>query len=301
MKIPEKNKMKDEIYRKARSTYGSMISRCYNKNDSSYKYYGDKGVHVCERWLEFENFYEDIDKIDGWDKELYKQGELSLDKDYKIKGNKEYSLDNCCFISKELNNKLKPTQQREIISMTPEGKIIKFMNQSDFSKKHNLQLSGIHNCLKGKWKHTKKWQFSYLDEYYEGKFLKPHYLIRTIVGLSPEGKLYEFNNATEFAKEHDLLEATVIYGCANLKNTHTRGWQFRFKDELKKEPFLDYKDLNIVGKRNVKVKAIDPEGNVWYTKNRSKFAREHNLDRHKIKKVLDGKIKDTNGWVFLYD
>ncbi len=38
-----------------------MKTRCYNKNAANYKYYGDKGVKVCSRWLEsFENFYDDI-------------------------------------------------------------------------------------------------------------------------------------------------------------------------------------------------------------------------------------------------
>lgn len=40
-----------------------MKTRCYNKNSANYKYYGEAGVKVCERWLEsFENFYKDMGK-----------------------------------------------------------------------------------------------------------------------------------------------------------------------------------------------------------------------------------------------
>lgn len=39
----------------------AMKNRCYNKNHKDYKYWGEKGVIVCDRWLEsFENFYNDM-------------------------------------------------------------------------------------------------------------------------------------------------------------------------------------------------------------------------------------------------
>lgn len=41
--------------------YKGMISRCTNAADERYRYYGAKGIGVCERWLEsFENFYADM-------------------------------------------------------------------------------------------------------------------------------------------------------------------------------------------------------------------------------------------------
>jgi len=42
-------------------TYHTMIARCYNPKISAYRYYGAKGVTVCQRWLEsFSNFLEDM-------------------------------------------------------------------------------------------------------------------------------------------------------------------------------------------------------------------------------------------------
>ena len=37
-----------------------MIQRCENNNNPDYKYYGGRGIKVCERWHKFENFYEDM-------------------------------------------------------------------------------------------------------------------------------------------------------------------------------------------------------------------------------------------------
>lgn len=41
-------------------TWGRMVKRCYNKNDSSYSRYGGRGISVCKRWLIFENFLENM-------------------------------------------------------------------------------------------------------------------------------------------------------------------------------------------------------------------------------------------------
>lgn len=49
------------------SSYRNMLSRCYNPNATGYKYYGGRGVKVCDRWLEsFFNFYVDMgERIEG--------------------------------------------------------------------------------------------------------------------------------------------------------------------------------------------------------------------------------------------
>lgn len=37
-----------------------MKSRCFNPNDGCFKYYGNRGIKVCEQWLKFENFLKDM-------------------------------------------------------------------------------------------------------------------------------------------------------------------------------------------------------------------------------------------------
>ena len=41
-------------------TWASMIQRCTDPAHKSYSHYGGRGIHVCERWMKFENFLEDM-------------------------------------------------------------------------------------------------------------------------------------------------------------------------------------------------------------------------------------------------
>ena len=34
--------------------------RCINKNNIAYKYYGGRGIKICDRWLKFKNFRDDM-------------------------------------------------------------------------------------------------------------------------------------------------------------------------------------------------------------------------------------------------
>ncbi len=38
----------------------SMKRRCLDKDAHNYKYYGGRGIKICNRWLEFENFFGDM-------------------------------------------------------------------------------------------------------------------------------------------------------------------------------------------------------------------------------------------------
>lgn len=78
--------------KRLKSIYRGMKSRCYNKNSINYKYYGGKGVIICEDWLSsFENFYEWAIS-NGYNKEL------TIDRIYPNEG---YNPRNCKWSTKK--------------------------------------------------------------------------------------------------------------------------------------------------------------------------------------------------------
>jgi len=68
-----------------------MRYRCSNKSNQDYKYYGGRGITVCEDWQLFENFYRDMgDRPKG----------MQID---RIDNNKGYSKDNCRWVTPKEN------------------------------------------------------------------------------------------------------------------------------------------------------------------------------------------------------
>lgn len=83
--------------------WSSLLKRCYEKNDNSFKSYGAKGVIVDSNWFDFQNFCDWYENNEKWNKEYY----LELDKDILYNINhletKIYSPETCLLIPSELN------------------------------------------------------------------------------------------------------------------------------------------------------------------------------------------------------
>lgn len=43
--------------------WNGMIQRCLNPSNPDYKYYGGRGIKICDHWLKFKNFLDDIGEI----------------------------------------------------------------------------------------------------------------------------------------------------------------------------------------------------------------------------------------------
>lgn len=56
-------------------SWTAMISRCAYPKNASYKDYGGAGISVCERWMKFESFHEDMgDRPEGATLDRYPDG-----------------------------------------------------------------------------------------------------------------------------------------------------------------------------------------------------------------------------------
>lgn len=77
----------------------SMLSRCYNPKDKSYRWYGAVGCRVCNEWLCYKNFKQ------WYDKNFYTIGDetVNLEKDLLFKNNNIYSPESCIFSPQKIN------------------------------------------------------------------------------------------------------------------------------------------------------------------------------------------------------
>ena len=116
-----------KIRRKLQKVFRSMIYRCYNENNHAYKYYGGKGVTICDEWLQsFDNFY-NWALLNG-----YKEG-LSID---RIDVNGSYSPKNCRWATMEEQSR----NRTNTVLVEYNGKK---MTLREWSEELNISLSTI--------------------------------------------------------------------------------------------------------------------------------------------------------------
>lgn len=72
--------------------WSTMRHRCNNSNDPNYKYYGGRGIKVCERWDKFENFLSDMG--------FRPKGKMTLD---RINNDGNYEPGNCRWVTHKEN------------------------------------------------------------------------------------------------------------------------------------------------------------------------------------------------------
>ena len=152
-------------YKRHYNIWHKMIGRCYDPDNASYKSYGAKGVKVCEYWLCFANFVNDVPLIDGYDENLFNKGLLYLDKDIKQfkSDSKIYSIETCCFVDFDTNNEYRDNEHRKKVfyGLSPEGEIQEIKGIREFAKQNEMHRQSITSCLNKRTKTSYGWKFSY--------------------------------------------------------------------------------------------------------------------------------------------
>ena len=131
--------------------WASMKSRTTNKAHTSYAYYGGRGIEVCERWAQFDAFWEDMG-------DTYREG-LTIDRKDSSRG---YCKDNCRWITQKEQTR----NTRRNVKLTAEGKS---MLQQDWAALLMISHATIYYHLKK----GKPFQWIYDHFKHRIKTLKP--------------------------------------------------------------------------------------------------------------------------------
>lgn len=93
--------IKTEIKNKRLSSiFLNMKRRCYNKEEKSFRFYGAKGIKICDEWIKNPKLFEDWSLKNGY------KPNLTIDRIYS---DKDYCPENCRWITKEDNARYKST------------------------------------------------------------------------------------------------------------------------------------------------------------------------------------------------
>lgn len=161
-----------------------MRCRCYNKNNKLYKYYGERGISICDEWTDkengFINFY-------NWAMANGYTDELTIDR-INVDGN--YEPLNCRWVTMavQCNNK----RNNVIFDINGEK-----LNIAQISRRYNLNRTVIEGRLNRNWSITE------------------------VINGHKDNKLYLVNGEKltimELSKKYNILYTTVL-------NRIHRGW-----------------------------------------------------------------------------
>lgn len=80
--------------------FHDIKSRCYNPNDKNYRWYGEKGIKVCDEWMNNPKSFEEWALNNGY------TDNMTID---RIEEDKDYCPENCQWVVLENNSRYKST------------------------------------------------------------------------------------------------------------------------------------------------------------------------------------------------
>jgi hypothetical protein len=90
-----------------------MVQRCRNPKSPVYKWYGARGISICERWDQYENFYADMGK---------RPPRTTLERKDNANG---YSPENCTWATR--HQQMRNTRYARFVSLDEETLCVRDM------------------------------------------------------------------------------------------------------------------------------------------------------------------------------
>ncbi len=117
---------------KTYQVWSRMIRRCTDPKSKDYKYYGARGITVCDRWLKFENFFSDMGEAPKG---------MEMD---RINNDLGYSKENCRYITHQEN--CRNFRKNRIIEFNGEQRPL-----CEWAEIYNIPQDRLRNRLDAGW------------------------------------------------------------------------------------------------------------------------------------------------------
>ena len=133
--------------------WSSLKSRCINPKLENYKSYGGRGIKVCDEWLEFINFRDNMYASYLEHVKLYGEHNTTIE---RKNVNGDYNKDNCTWVTEEKQH-YNTTTNKWFTAISPNGEVYFCRNQRCFARKFNLNRVSIRACIGQNWGSYKGW------------------------------------------------------------------------------------------------------------------------------------------------
>lgn len=265
------SKVKDdkETILRLRRIWWGMKTRCYNKNDREYKYYGQRGIVISDEWHIFENFK-------NWSLNNGYDNNLTID---RIDVNGNYCPENCRWadIFTQNNNK------RTNIILEYKGELYTLAQLADLAnipyttfKERINEWKDVEKAVEEPYTHNKK----SVDQYdLHGNFIK------------------RWNGIVDAEKSLGIYRKS-IYNCYSGRNKTAGGfvWRRVISDDIV------YKiDVDTKNSIPTQIEQYDTSNNYIKTwKSAASAGRELNINSSGIISCCRGKLKTSGGYIWKY-
>lgn len=147
-----------------RQVLNRLKDRCNDPRHKEYELYGGRGASYPDKWNDLDGFIDDVDKIEGWNEEKFNAHKLFLDKDIKNPGNITYSVNNCLWVSKRVNQIFRPSKLDWFYGYQLDTKTLVLTNSRTLFRTLHGGIVDLHEVLDGRKHATNGWYLWYKDE-----------------------------------------------------------------------------------------------------------------------------------------
>jgi len=134
------------------SCWASIKSCCLNPNYPRFKNYGARGIKIYDRWLDFENFLQDMGK---------KPDGLAL---IRIDKDGDFEPGNCYWGEPQVLNSRNKKEEWIFAAIYRDGEVVAASSRSKFAKEYELDVTDVGRCLDGELDECDGWRFKKLTK-----------------------------------------------------------------------------------------------------------------------------------------